>query len=120
MVGNSIHDPCFSLNLKNVACPTNVVANTGIRIALNKPLPRTNPKSTPNAWMITLAGGARCNMGTGTIIPGYPFYCTGGMVCAAPLSAGAKPLAVFVTCGRPQGGKSVAGTGRYLVTMMYE
>jgi hypothetical protein len=120
MVGNSIHDPCFSLNAKSVACPTNVVANTGIRISLSKPLPRSNPNATPNAWMITLAGGATCNMGTGTIIPGYPFYCSGGIVCAAPMTSTPKPAAIFVECGHPKSGASVAGTGRYLVTMMYQ
>jgi hypothetical protein len=119
MVGNSIHDPCFSVNAKSVACPTNPVANTGIRIALNKPLPRANPNAAPNAWMITLAGGTKCDMGTGTITPGYPFYCSGGIVCAAPLSQ-IKAAAVFVRCGHPQGGRSVTGTGRYLVTMMYQ
>jgi hypothetical protein len=119
MTGNSIHDPCFSVNAKSVACPTNVPANTGIRISLRKPLPRANPNATPNAWMITLAGGSQCNMGTGTIVPGYPFYCSGGLVCAAPLAAQKAP-AVFVQCGRPKSGQSVTGTGRYLVTMMYE
>jgi hypothetical protein len=119
MVGNSIHDPCFTINAKSVACPTNVVANSGVRISLNKPLPRANPNATPNAWMMTLAGGAKCNVGTGTIIPGYPFYCTGGLVCAAPMTKRMPVAAVFVQCGRPQGGKAVAGAGRYLVTMMY-
>jgi hypothetical protein len=93
----------------------------GIRISLNKPLPRANPNATPNAWMMTLAGGSKCNVGTGTIVPGYPFYCSGGLVCAAPLTkSGEKAAAIFVQCGRPQGGKAVAGAGRYLVTMMYQ
>lgn len=122
MVGNSIHDPCFSLksNSKAVACPMNVPENTGIRITLSKPLPPANPPpKAPNAWMMTLADGAKCNMGTGTITPGYPFYCSGNLVCAAPLSQ-SKTAPVFVQCGKPQSGTSVTNTGHYLVTMMYQ
>lgn len=119
MSGNNIHDPCFKVDAKSVVCPTNVVANSGIRISLRKPLPRANPEAPSNAFMMALAGGITCNMATGTTIPGYPFDCSSGLVCAAPLSASKPPSAVFVQCGKPKSGTAVSNTGRYLVTMMY-
>ncbi len=118
MVANSIYDPCFSSGAKTVACPTDVAANSGVRITLTRPLPQSNTGNVRNAWMMQLAGGAKCNMGTGTVIPQYPFYCTGNLVCAAPASSQKPP--VFVQCGRPKNGMSVTGTGHYLVTAMYE
>jgi len=119
MVGDSIHDPCFAINAKTVACPLDVAANTGIRIALTDPLPKSNGGNARNAWMMQLAGGATCNIGTGTVIPDYPFSCTGNMVCAAP-SSSANAHVVFVQCGRPKNGMTVTGTGHYLVTVMYD
>jgi hypothetical protein len=122
MTGNSIHDPCFTLgaDTKSVVCPTNLVANSGIRISLRKPLPRANPSAPPNAFMMALAGGGRCNVGTGTVMPGYPFYCSGGLVCAAPHASSKNASAIFVQCGKPRTGTSVTAAGRYLVTMMYQ
>jgi hypothetical protein len=120
MADNSIHDPCFKAAGNSVVCPTNVAANSGIRISLSKPLPRANPNATPNAFMMALAGGITCNMGTGTIVPGYPFYCSAGLVCAAPLGSAKKAPAVFVQCGKPKSGTAVSDTGRYLVTIMYQ
>ena len=119
MVGNIIHDPCFMLDAKSVACPIDPAENTGIRIALTKPLPQANPGNARNAWMMELAGQVKCNIGTGTVTPGYPFYCSGGLVCAAPPANTEQP-AVFVACGRPKNATSVTSAGRYLVTAMYE
>lgn len=116
MVGNSIHDPCFTLSSHEVACPTDLQANRGIVISLTKPLPE--PNQTRTAWQMQLVSGAQCNMGTGTVIPGYPFYCAGGLVCSAP-PAGEPQGAVFVHCGTPQNGK-VATSGSYLVRILYE
>jgi hypothetical protein len=118
-VVNSIHDPCFKVDSKNVACPTNLAANSGLRIALTKPLPVPNSGNARNAFMMQLAGGITCNVGTGTVIPDYPFYCSGNLVCAAPSSAGSR-RAVFVACGKPKNGIAVTGAGRYLVTVMYQ
>lgn len=118
MVGNGIYDPCFSIDTKTVACPTNVAANSGVRVALTQPLPQANAGNVHNAWMMQLAGGATCNVGTGTTIPRYPFYCTGNLVCAAP--ARSQQAAMFVQCGRPKNGMSVTAAGHYLVTVLYE
>lgn len=119
MTGNTIHDPCFTLDSKSVACPVNLSSNTGIRVALTKPLPQAGAQNTPNAWMMQLAGGMTCSIGTGTIAPGYPFYCSGNLVCAAPPS-GTTPAAVFVKCGRQNSAASVGDISSYLVTTMYE
>lgn len=117
MSGNEIHDPCFTLDAHSVACPAS--ATSGIRIALTKPLPQANPPGKPNVWMMKLSGGIACNIGTGTVIPGYPFYCSGNLVCASPaLKTGSQ--AAFVACGKPQTGVSVTGVSHYLVTAMYE
>jgi hypothetical protein len=118
-VVNSIHDPCFRIDSKNVACPTNVAANSGVRIALTKPLPVPNGTNARNPFVMQLAGGITCNVGTGTVVPDYPFYCTGDLVCAAPTSI-ANRSAVFVACGKAKNGLTVTGIGKYLVRVMYE
>lgn len=118
MVRNEIYDPCFSIDTKTVACPTNPVANSGVRIVLTRPLPLANAASAHNAWMMQLANGAKCSAGTGTVIPNYPYYCTGNLVCAAPATSASA--AVFVQCGRPKNAVSVTGTGHYLVAVIYE
>lgn len=119
MTGNEIYDPCFKVNSRTVACPTNPTVNRGVRIRLTKPLPQANVTNSHNAWMMQLAGGAQCNLGTGTTILDYPFYCTQGLVCTAPSPALFQP-AIFVVCGRPKNGTTVRDVGHYLVTTMYE
>jgi hypothetical protein len=119
MVANTIHDPCFTIDARTVACPTNVPANTGVRIVLTKPLPQANTGGARNAWLMQLAGGITCNMGTGTVLPGYPFYCTGNLVCAAPSTTLIRH-AVFVQCGRPRSAVSVTRAGHYLVETLYQ
>jgi hypothetical protein len=118
-VGNGIHDPCFALDAKTVACPTNPAANRGIRIALTKSVPPSSGPTGRNPWMLQMANGATCNVGTGTVIPGYPFYCSTGLVCAAPST---KPAGSFISvqCGRPRNGLQVAGSRRYGIAVMYE
>ncbi len=118
MVGNSIHDPCFTLSQHAVACPLDPGANTGLLISLTKPLPQSN--RIANAWQMQLVSGAMCNMGTGTTIPGYPFYCSGeeGLVCSAP-PPGQPQSPVFVRCASAKNGK-VGAPGTYLVTTLYE
>jgi hypothetical protein len=118
MAGNEIHDPCFATSGTGVVCPANPSANTGLRISLVKPLPVANRGNGRNPWMMQLAGGITCNIGTGTRIPDYPFYCTRNLVCAAPASTNLP--AIFITCGRPKSSISVTATSRYLVTVMYE
>jgi hypothetical protein len=119
MSGNSIHDPCFAINAKTVACPENPAENSGVRIALTKALPPANSGNTHNTWMMKLSGGAMCNVGTGTVIENYPFYCTGNIVCAAPASS-ASGGTVYVRCGLPKNAVTVTATKRYLVTTLYQ
>lgn len=116
MVSNGIHDPCFALSQRKVVCPTDLAADRGIAIELTKPLPQ--PNSTHSVFQMQLQSGAQCNMGTGTITLGYPFYCSGGLVCSAP-PPGQSQGAVFVRCGKPANGK-VAAAGSYLVRVLYE
>jgi hypothetical protein len=67
-----------------------------------------------------LSSGAMCNLGTGTTVPGYPFYCSGGndLVCSAP-PPGQTSGPVFVRCASVKNGKTGA-PGTYLVTTLYE
>lgn len=117
MVVNSIHDPCFTLSQNTVACPADGAKNTGVVIRLTKPLPEPNPLAG-NAWQMKLVSGAVCSAPTGTTVPGFPYYCTGSLVCTAP-PPGEPSGAVFVKCARTSDGKT--GTaGSYLVTTLYE
>jgi hypothetical protein len=115
MTGNSIHDPCFTLSPQQVACPENATQNSGIVIALTKPLPP--PNQSKSVWRMQLQSGAECNVATGTRVPEYPFFCTGGLVCSAPPS---EPQgAVFVRCATMAGGKP-ATPGSFLVRTLFE
>jgi hypothetical protein len=119
MTKNSISDPCFALTSRSVACPSALDPKTGIRINLDKPFPAPQGRSQRTPYMMKLAGGITCNMGTGTVMPGYPFYCTGNWVCATPqISHPGAP--VFVACGQPQTPTAVTAVGKYLVTTLYE
>lgn len=116
MVGNAIHDPCFELSAQSVACPLDAAENSGLVIALDKPLPPA--ASHANAWQMQLVSGATCAVGTGTTIPGYPFYCTQNLVCSAP-PPGPPPAAVFVRCAAMTNG-TPGKAGSYLVTTLYQ
>jgi hypothetical protein len=120
MAGNSIHDPCFKLSPSSVVCPTDPAANVGIAMSLTKPLPQPQPQSQTNAWRMELASGEMCNIGTGTTLAGYPFYCSGAsdLVCAAP-PPGKPNGPVFVRCARAKNGKT-ATPGSYLAATLYE
>lgn len=120
MSGNGIHDPCFSLSAKAVACPTLPAAGTGLRIALTKPLP-ARPHTAPwrNVWAMELAGGQRCNAATGTVMWNYRFYCSGNLVCQSP-PARSPARAIFVQCAREGKKMQLSNVGRYLVRLMYE
>lgn len=117
MAGNAIHDPCFTISPHEVACPTDVADNRGIALELTRPLPP--PTSTRNVWQMLLSSGARCNIGTGTTIPGYPFYCSGGLVCSAP-PPGDSRTPVFVRCAMPSSNGKMGQAGSYLVRVLYE
>lgn len=84
--GNEIHDPCFRIDAKSVACPDPAALNTGVVVALDKPLPLAqSPPPSPQAWAMVLESGAHCNRATGTVDPDYPYYCSGARgQCSAP------------------------------------
>jgi hypothetical protein len=120
MAGNAIHDPCFVLTKTSVACPQNAFTGRGVVMTLDKPLPpAASPPAHPQAWAMLLQSGAQCARGTGTILPGYPFYCSGKLgVCGQPDLAKARP-AYFVTCASTAGGKPEHASST-LVKTIYE
>ena len=118
MTGNEIHDPCFKLEPKSVVCPDYAKSPTALKISLTKPLPPPAGKHANDPWMMRLAGEVTCNRGTGTVIPDYPFYCSGGIVCGSPSRL--HHPAIFVACGKPKNGMSVIGSSKFLVTVLYE
>lgn len=122
MIGNSIMDPCFKVNARLVACPQNLVANTGTLIALTKPLPAPNPKSPAKPWSFQIAGGSgiTCNAGTGTVIANYPYYCQGNLVCAVPAPSKKIPAAYMALCGTPTGPMSVKGARSMFVITLWQ
>ena len=98
--GNRIFDPCFKSGGKTVVCPTDLIRNRATLVRLTAALPRNTNPGNAAAWAFQLASGAMCQMGTGTIIPGYPFYCSGPPVCSMPKPVGG--LGQYVTsCGKP-------------------
>lgn len=100
MVGNAIHDPCFSIAAKKVACPQDLVKNSGIAITLTKPLPpAASPPKAPQAWALILKSGATCNRATGTMMdPDFPFYCSGMPNGACSIDLSKAKVAYFARC----------------------
>jgi hypothetical protein len=115
MVGNTIYDPCFAAGGR-AYCPQSVVTNTGVVIKLTKKLPAPNPGGQPNAFMMQLAGGMKCNIGTGTIVPGYPYYCSGNLVCSAPVKMGNT---YQVNCGTSSSGLKVGQLRKLAVAILW-
>jgi hypothetical protein len=61
---DEIQDPCFVDGAQRVACPHNLVANTGVTILISS-LP-ASPASWPHAvWAMELENGAVCEIITG-------------------------------------------------------
>jgi hypothetical protein len=108
MTGNEIYDPCFKLDVKSVACPDEAALNTGIAINLTQPLPPAqSPDPTPEAWAMVLESGAHCSRATGTVEPGYPYYCSGARgQCSEPDLSKVKQ-AYYIRCA-----KSVSAQGK--------
>jgi hypothetical protein len=83
MTGNQIYDPCFEQNAARAACPTDVIADRGIAILVSG-FPQ-NPVSAPaSAWALELQNHAVCGAITGAGLAGYPFGCSGPLMCSAP------------------------------------
>lgn len=72
MLGNEIHDPCFSNPaLKDaVICGADPAKNVpGFVVKLTKPLPKPSSNEPPDArpWLLKLTDGTICEIGTGTL-----------------------------------------------------
>ena len=122
MTGNEIYDPCFEINAKSVACPDEAALNTGVVMNLTKPLPPAqSPPPSPQAWAMVLQSGAHCSRATGTVDPGYPYYCSGVRgQCSEPDLSKVRQT-YFIHCAKsvsPQGkADDVAST---LAKIIYE
>jgi hypothetical protein len=85
MVGNDIHDPCFSAPPRQdvVVCGADpVTGDRGFTLKLTEPLPASEPlpSADPSPWLIELADRSLCSPFTGTMpaIDGEParYSCT--------------------------------------------
>jgi hypothetical protein len=120
MVGNEISDPCFVRDSKSVACPDLPKADSGIVIALTAPLPENKVSGAEDPWAMVVVTGGQCRMGTGTVMPGFPYYCTGVAVCAVPTSGPSGQF--FSECGTSEASSSgprVVSRKRYPVTTIW-
>lgn len=122
MTGNEIYDPCFKIGAKSVACPDEAALNTGILMNLTQPLPPAqSPPPSPQAWAMVLESGAHCSRATGTVDPGYPYYCSGVRGQCSEPDLSKKRQAYFIDCAKsvsPQGkAEDVSST---LAKIIYE
>jgi hypothetical protein len=118
MTGNAIHDPCFTRTPSAVACPDDVVHNSGLLLELTKPLPAPGSPEAAQPWAMVLEGKRACNRATGTVDPDYPFYCEGNSgACSAPNLA-KREAAYWVTCATMVDGKP-RNVSHPLVTTVY-
>jgi len=71
MVGNEIHDPCFSTGGKaEVVCGANPAEHKpGFLLHLTEPLPPEVKHGAPQPWLIELGDGTVCEAMTGTLPP---------------------------------------------------
>ena len=99
MSGGRILDPCFVRNANAVYCLEDLIADRGTAVTLTKPLPPPSASANDQPWAMRLQSGGFCKIGTGTIVPGFPFSCSDD-VCGAPYSAEVS-RAQFALCGRP-------------------
>lgn len=90
MLGNEIHDPCFtSAGLKDaVICDADPTSNNpGFLVKLTKPLPKPSTDEPPNPrpWLVKLADGTTCAIETGTtsMVDGIviPYGCSDSKGC---------------------------------------
>lgn len=82
MVGNAIHDPCFTTTDANkMVCDADpITRKAGFILTLTKPLPASNVKAAMSRpWVIQLADNTICKPFTGTMPitdkGGIGFYC---------------------------------------------
>ena len=94
MVGNSIHDPAFSLpGGEYVVCDANpATGEPGFKVRLTKPLPAPDipPQVQNNGWLLELADGMVCQRRAGGALPSIDgktvtYYCPdGSMIVGEP------------------------------------
>jgi hypothetical protein len=121
MSGNSISDPCFVRDATSVACPDIPTADSGVVIRLSTPLPQNHVVGAVTPWAMSLESNVRCRVGTGTVIPGFPYYCSGSLVCAVP-TKGQQQAEYFSECGAGEASSSgphVASKKRYAVITLW-
>ncbi len=91
MLGNEIHDPCFSGPGLNgaVICDADPSKNTpGFVVKLTKPLPKPSSEEPPDPrpWLVKLADGTLCEIETGTtsMVNGIviPYGCSDSRECS--------------------------------------
>jgi hypothetical protein len=107
MAGNSIHDPCFVTSKTIAMCPTDLLHDRGTRLNLTEALPPASSTRSGAAWAFELASGVMCEVGTGTVTPGYPYYCSTPPVCSSPKAVGSGIYEV--RCGKPETPLTVGG-----------
>jgi hypothetical protein len=113
-------DPCFTRDPKSVACPEIPDGDRGSVIILTKPLPQNVNGGAAAPWAFQLSSGGKCRMGTGTIMPGYPYYCSSPGVCAAPEKIdGASDYSAECGSVKQSFPPKVAATKRYRVSTMW-
>jgi hypothetical protein len=116
MVGNAVHDPCFTRSAGFVVCPENLIDNSGIAIKLTKPLPSSAQPHAVQPWAMVLASHITCNRATGTVDPEYPFYCDEiAGACSAPYRS--KRQRYFVTCSTESNPRVLS---YWIATTIYE
>jgi hypothetical protein len=121
MSGNEISDPCFVRDARSVACPDIPTADSGLVMKLTTPLPANHVSGAETPWAMALESNVRCRAGTGTVIPGFPYYCTGSLVCAVP-TMGQPPTEFFSECGAGEASSSgprVPSKKRYAVLTLW-
>ena len=71
MIGNEIHDPCFSSPAKaEVVCGANPADRApGFLVHLTEPLPPEVKHGAPQPWLLELGDGTVCEAVTGTLPP---------------------------------------------------
>ncbi|HEY6356934.1 MAG TPA: hypothetical protein VIX35_01740 [Vicinamibacterales bacterium] len=121
MTGNEISDPCFVRSATSVACPDIPTADSGLLIKLTTPLPQNHVSGAETPWAMSVASNIRCRVGTGTVIPGFPYYCSSSLVCAVP-SLDKQSSEYFTECGvgeASSSGPRVPSRKHYAVTVLW-
>ena len=102
MIGNFIHDPCFSDSAKTqVACPSDPFEKAVLIIDLDKALPAHSGSSGQSPWAVRLANGTICSFITGAtgVVAGMRlnYGCTDKGWVLGDVDRSSQPWRVFYT-----------------------